>query len=306
MLSAAWFMSQPGCRRNKTSKKQVFPDKLRQHVEMLSDTLYPRDWRHTANLDKCAEYIAGHFGDAGADVEFQPFTVDGNEYRNVIGRFGTGQSRKLIIGAHYDAYAGSPGADDNASGVAVLIELARLLGQHPPDIEVELVGFVLEEPPFFRTPQMGSAVHARSIAHERARIIGMLSLEMVGYFSDKRWSQQYPLPFLYLFYPSRANFIGVVGRWDQGRWVRKIKAGMQGATSLPVRSIRAPSFIPGVDFSDHMNYWPHGIDALMITDTAFYRNPHYHTIHDTPDTLDYARMADVVVALFETVKTFDR
>lgn len=281
----------------------VSPDKLRQHVDMLSETLHPRDWTYTANLDKCADYIAEHFRDAGALVEFQPFNVYGKEYRNVIGRFGSGKQRKIIIGAHYDAYMGSPGADDNASGVAALIELARLLGQTRPEIEIELVGFVLEEPPYFRTPHMGSAVHAESIAHEKERIIGMISLEMVGYFSDERWSQKYPLPFLYLFYPTRANFIGIVGRWDQGRWVRQLKAGMQGATSLPVRSIRAPSFIPGVDFSDHMNYWPHGINAMMITDTAFYRNPYYHTSRDTADTLDYQRMAKVVVALFEAIGT---
>jgi Zn-dependent M28 family amino/carboxypeptidase len=208
-----------------------------------------------------------------------------------------------VVGAHYDACGETPGADDNASGVAALIELGYLLGSNPPSREIELVAYVLEEPPFFRTPMMGSAVHAASIATEKETIVGVIVLETVGYFSEARGSQSYPSLLLKLIYPSRGNFIAVIGRWDQGQWVKRVKIGMKGATDLPVYSIRAPSVVPGIDFSDHLNYWPLGFNALMITDTAFYRNKAYHEKGDTADRLDYERMCKVVVAVFEALKS---
>lgn len=294
-----WLIAQPTFQRNQDSVSTIDADRLKAHVRMISQTFYPRDWSHTDNLNKCADYIAMHFTNAGADTESQTFNVQGRQYRNVIGRFGVGRGSKIIIGAHYDAYGEMPGADDNASGVAALIELAYLLGQDTPDREIELAGYVLEEPPFFRTQEMGSAVHAKSIADES--ISGVIVLEMVGYFNDERGSQSYPSFLLRLFYPSRGNFIAVVGRWDQGKWVKKIKVGMKGATPLPVYSIRAPTVIPGIDFSDHLNYWPYGFNALMITDTAFYRNKAYHSVNDGIDHLDYIKMSQVVIAVFEAI-----
>ena len=168
---------------------------------------------------------------------------------------------------------------------------------------MELVAYVLEEPPFFRTPLMGSAVHAASLATEKENIAGVIVLEMVGCFSDAKGSQSFPSPLLKLFYPSRGNFIAVIGRWDQGRWVKRVKSGMQGTTDLPVYSLRAPAAIPGVDFSDHINYWPLGLPAVMITDTAFYRNQAYHETGDTAERLDYARMSQVVVAVWGAVQS---
>ncbi len=182
-------LAQPTLRRNPPSTATVDPHALRVHVEMLSQTFYPRDWFHVENLARTAEYIAGQFAEAGATVEFQNVEAMGRTYRNVIGRFGVGQPRKIIVGAHYDACEDTPGADDNASGVAALIELARLMGRAPPPHEVELVAYVLEEPPFFRTAQMGSFIHAARAAEERERILGVIVLEMVGYFSDRRGSQ---------------------------------------------------------------------------------------------------------------------
>ena len=295
-------LAQPTCRRNRASGVAVDQARLRHHVTKLSVDLYPRDWLRTDLLDQGAEYIAGHFRSAGATVQFQEFAVSRRTYRNVIGRFGTGQGPRVIVGAHYDACVETPGADDNASGVAALIELAYLLGQATPARDVELVGYVLEEPPFFRTPKMGSAIHAQSVAGQRAEITGVIVLEMVGYFRDDWGSQNYPSLLLRLLYPARANFVAVVGPWNQGRWVKTLKADMKGTTSLPVYSIRAPSIVPGIDFSDHRNYWPYGIPAAMVTDTAFYRNQAYHTPGDTVDTLDYTRLAKVVVAVFEAVR----
>ena len=150
---------------------------------------------------------------------------------------------------------------------------------------------------------MGSAVHAESIAGEKSNIAGVIVLEMVGCFKDERGSQSYPSLMLRAFYPSRGNFIAVAGRWDQGDWIKAVKVGMQGTTSLPVYSIRAPTALPGIDFSDHINYWPHGINAAMVTDTSFYRNKTYHESGDTPERLDYDRMSKVVVAVFEAMRS---
>lgn len=301
VVSVLWgFISQPTFRRNQASTTTVDTVRLKTHVGTISQTLFPRDWEHVGNLNKCADYIAMHFTKAGATVESQVFSVQGRQYRNVIGRFGVGQGSKVIIGAHYDAYREMPGADDNASGVAALIELAYLLGQYAPAKEIELVGYVLEEPPFFRTQSMGSAIHAKSIAGQS--ITGVIVLEMVGYFRDDKGSQAYPSLLLKLFYPNQGNFIAVVGPWNQGDWVKKVKVGMKGTTLLPIYSIRAPTAIPGIDFSDHLNYWPYGFKALMITDTAFYRNTAYHSLDDEMDQLDYDRMSDVVVAVFEAIQ----
>ena len=300
LVFAAWVaVAQPVPGGNQRSKESVEPAKLREHVEMFSSRLAPRDYTHPGNLEKCADYIEQHFREAGAAVTRQTFTVQGQAYHNVIARFGAGKGSKVVVGAHYDSCGSTPGADDNASGVAALLELARLIGRNPQDREVELVAYVLEEPPFFRTESMGSAVHAKSIAGEK--LDGVIVLEMVGYFSDEWGSQSYPTPLLHLMYPARGNFIAVVGLWEQGGWVEQVKSGMKGATDLPVYSIRAPRSLPGMDFSDHMNYWPLGINALMVTDTAFYRNKAYHSDGDTADRLDYGRMAKVVVGVFSAI-----
>ena len=300
----AWLLvAQPSCRRNHTSVTRADPVKLRGHVEALSQHFFPRDWQHRDNLDRCSDYIARHFRQAGATVEFQTFAVGKRQFRNVIGRFNKGKGPRIIVGAHYDACGEEPGADDNASGIASLIELAYCFGHDAPASPVELVAYVLEEPPFFQSGMMGSDIHARSIAGNKAGVRGVIVLEMVGAFNDEWGSQAYPAPVLRLLYPSRANFIGVVGRWDQGDWIKTVKAGMKGATDLPVYSIRAPTVIPGVDFSDHASYWPYGIKAVMVADTAFYRNKAYHKSGDTADKLDYDRMAKVVVSVFEAIRS---
>lgn len=161
----------------------------------------------------------------------------------------------------------------------------------------ELVAYNLEEPPNFAGPHMGSAVHARSLKQENVPVALMLSLEMIGYFQGKRGSQSYPLPLLGLLYPSRGNFIAIVGRWDQRSVVGAFKQACAGAADIPVVSIAAPPFVPVIDFSDHRNYWAEGFPALMITDTSFLRNPHYHQPTDTYETLDYRRRAEVVKLL---------
>ena len=301
-VGGCYMVAQPSMRKNEPSSIKADPKLLRQHVVAMSETFHPRDWQTPKNLNRCADYIAGHFKSAGASVEMQDYEAYQVTYRNVIGRFGAGKKKKIIIGAHYDSCDDTPGADDNASGVAGLIELARLIGKNQPDLEVEFVAYTLEEPPFFGGHEMGSAIHAASVAKDKERIIGVIVLEMIGYFSDEPGSQDYPTPVMKIHYPNKGNFITVVSKWNQGAWISELKAGMKGTTDLPVYSFRGPASLPGIDFSDHRNYWPHGIPAAMVTNTAFYRNKTYHTPNDTADRLDYDRMGKVVVGVYETIQ----
>jgi hypothetical protein len=280
----------------------VQPARLAAHVRMLTEEFVPRDEAHPENLDRAAAYIRRVFESAGGRVEEQPFQVRGRTYRNVIAHFGPETLERIVVGAHYDAAGPLPGADDNASGVAGLLELAHLLGKTSPPAHVELVAFTLEEPPHFAGPMMGSVFHAASLKKKGVEVRAMICLEMIGYFTDEPGSQQYPHPFLKLRYPSTGNFIAVVGRMGQGSLAGRIKKRMQRAAPLAVHSINAPRWLPGVDFSDHRSYWNAGWAAVMITDTAFYRNDNYHTAADTADTLDYGRMAMVVQGLDAAVR----
>jgi Zn-dependent M28 family amino/carboxypeptidase len=272
----------------------VDPERLKAHVRALSETFHPRDHTHPENLERVATYIAEHLAKAGGQVESQPYRVGETSYRNVIARFGPETAERIVIGAHYDAAGPLPGADDNASGVAGLLELAVLLGQRPPPMRVDLVGLTLEEPPHFRTETMGSRVHAKSLREAGVKVSAMLSLEMLGSFTDAPDSQRYPAPQLRAIYPSTGNFIAVVGTLDDGGLVRQVASAMRGGGPLFVEFLNAPASLRGVDFSDHASYQAEGYRAAMITDTAFFRNPRYHEPSDTWDTLDYGRMAQVV------------
>lgn len=280
----------------------VSPERLKAHVRMLSETLHPRSVEELTNLEAAANYIHAEFTATGAVVADQWFTDRGEKYRNVIARFGPAEGPLLVIGAHYDSFEATPGADDNASGVAGLIELAGLLDRHPPLRPVELVAYTNEEPPHFRYPSMGSAHHAASLRAAGRDISLMLALEMIGWFSDAPGSQTYPVPGMTLLYPDKGDFIAIIGRFGDWSETREVKTAMRSAGDLPVHSMNSLALIPGVDFSDHLNFWAEGYPALMITDTAFYRNPYYHAAEDTYDRLDYARMAKVVEGVFAVVQ----
>lgn len=278
-------------------------ERLRAHVRMLSETFHPRDSRHPENLERAADYLAGHLARAGGHVESQRFRVDGRDYRNVIARFGPQDGERIVVGAHYDSARGTPGADDNASGVAGLLELAARLGRQPPPLRVDLVAYTLEEPPYFRTGNMGSVVHARSLKVAGVGVRAMVALEMLGHFTDVPGSQEYPLAALKLKYPDTGHFIGVVGAPGDGGLTDTVAEAMRGASPLPVESLSAPQTLEGVDFSDHGSFWAQGYRAVMVTDTAFFRNPRYHEAGDTWDTLDYARMAQAVQGVHAAVRT---
>jgi hypothetical protein len=299
---AAWLVTQPlvSSPRPRTVAA-VDPARLRAHVVMLSQTLHPRSERHVENLDRAAAYIRGELSAIGGRVSEQEYEWGGERFRNVIAALGPEDGERIVVGAHYDSVAGTPGADDNASGVAGVIELARLLRGSAPALRVDLVAYTLEEPPHFRMEEMGSVRHAASLHAAGVRVRAMISLECIGYFSDARGSQSYPSAILGPLYPSEGNFIAVVGRFHDARLARRVKAAMRGGSDLPVRSLNGPAFLPGVDFSDHLAYWAHGYPAVMITDTAFYRNLEYHEPGDTADRLDYVRMGKVVQGVYAAV-----
>lgn len=287
----------------------VDPKGLERHVRALSERFHPRSYDHPENLDAVVRYLSGHFEAAGGRVSLQTFTVEDRKYQNVVASFGPQGGPALIVGAHYDSYCENyrepelytPGADDNASGVAGLLALAEIFKERVPARQVMLVAYCLEEPPHFGTLDMGSAAHAALVSSSKTEIIGMLSLEMIGSFSDAEGSQTYPADVMGLLYPRRGDFIAVVGRFQDIRLTRQVKSAMAGATELPVWSINAPPLIPGIDFSDHRNYWRFGHQAVMITDTAFYRNGAYHMAHDTADSLDYERMGRTVQSVYMAI-----
>ena len=209
----------------------------------------------------------------------------------------------MIVGAHYDTCLAYPGADDNASGVAALLELSRRLHGSRHDRTIRLVAFANEEPPYFKDPEtMGSSVYARMLRAQGREVVAMLSLESIGYFSDEPGSQRYP-PIVAALYPKTGNFIAVVGKNRSRPLIRAVVDGLGRHGRVPVESIAAPATITGIDWSDHWSFWQEGwANAVMITDTAVYRNLHYHEPTDTPDTLDYERLAWVVVALDGTIR----
>jgi len=274
-------------------------DVLRRHVEFFTTTVRPRGADQPENLDRAAAYIGQRFREAGARVSEQTFTDRGRTYRNVIADFGPLAGDKLIVGAHYDAFTSTgdlPGADDNASGTAGVLELARLLGVRAPRRPIELVAFTTEEPPFFGSERMGSAVHAAQLQRSRTGVAGMICLEMIGYFhGEQTWTS----PLLGMMYPSKGEFIAVTGGWPDRELARYVKAAMRGAGGVDVYSFTGPREM--LDASDQRNYWSRGWRAVMVTDTAYLRNPNYHTKHDTSDTLDYEKMARVVDGVFNYI-----
>lgn len=279
--------------------RPVSPARLEEAVRTLCGRFDPRWYSTPDNLDRAAGWIGERLREAGLEVSEQTYTLTEGVYRNVIAlREGTAPERGVVIvGAHYDAYGEMPGADDNASGVAVLLELARTLPERRPLRTQLFVAFTNEEPPFFATEDMGSYHFARRLADDGTKVDLMIALDGVGYFSDAPGSQSVPSPLLRLFYPSRGDFIGVVGDMGSGREIRRVKSGMRSANAVPVLSFRGPTFVPGVDWSDHYWFRKLGLPGVLVTDTAMMRTPHYHRRSDTPDTLDYRRMAAVAQAL---------
>lgn len=276
---------------------------LAESVHHLSAKIGTRSYRDTAKLDAAAEYIERTLLSYGYAVRKQPFEYNGVTYHNVVAeKTGTdpGDGEILVVGAHYDTVAGTPGADDNASGVAGLLELARLTAERPMKRTVHFVAFCLEEPPVFMTRHMGSYAYAKSLRDGHAKVHGMISLEMIGFYCEAKGCQMYP-PVLRWFYPDRGDFIAFVGNISSRSFTNSVKRSFAAVSGLPVESLNGISLIPGVNFSDHQSFWKFGYPAFMITDTSFYRNPNYHDFGDTAETLDYGKMADLISGLYRAL-----
>jgi peptidase M28-like protein len=274
---------------------------LRAHV--LAVASEEHNIAHPQALERSARYIEAALAGFGYPVARQEFETAGVKVRNLeVARGGPG-ARLVVVGAHYDSVLGAVGADDNGSGVAALLELARAFRDFRPGpgLEIRFVFYVNEEEPWFGTDDMGSNRHAAALEREGREVAAMLSLETIGWYSREPGSQRYPFPFS-LFYPSTGDFIGFVANPRSRVLVRRVVGAFRRHAAFPSEGGVGPESIPGVSWSDQRSYWRRGWPAVMVTDTALYRNPHYHSLHDTPDTLDYESLARVVRGLEGVVR----
>jgi Zn-dependent M28 family amino/carboxypeptidase len=308
VFSATIFITSPNFTSydaQKAAKIPVNKQNLYNHVKFLTDIQPARNHANLAELQQAADYIFDNFKKLkNGNAERQKYTADnGNEYENIIWSYNIDKKERIVIGGHYDVCGNQKGADDNASAVAGVLELAHLVDSLKPNLpyRIDFVSYCLEEPPNFRTTNMGSYVHAKSLIDKQITVKSMICLEMIGYFSDKPNSQSYPVNAMKLVYPKVGNFIAVIGNMSSGSLVRTMKSGMKTHSNLPVSAMNAPAFIQGIDFSDHQNYWKFGIPAVMITDTAFFRNSNYHTENDTIETLDFDKMTEVVRGIYGAI-----
>ena len=274
---------------------------MRKSLELVITTPKPRNYRNVDLLDTIAERIRLEFLRYSGRVTTQEYKVGENTYRNVIASFGPEDGERIIVGAHYDVCGEQDGADDNASGVAGILELARLLKDRSLKYRIDLVAYTLEEPPYFNSKDMGSYVHARSLYEAKVRVKGMISLEMIGYYSDKEDSQGYPIGMMKWLYGDKGNYITVVQKTFCGQFAKQFKRVSFKNNSIATKSFRAPFFLAGINLSDHKNYWKFGYSAIMITNTAFFRNDNYHKPSDKLFTLDIPRMGQVIDGVFRSL-----
>lgn len=297
-------LSHTSCARKISVTHNVLTDTVRieNDLKVITKTAKSRNYKNIETLNFVADYIYNELSKNCDTVYFQTYNVDGVEYKNVIGSIGIDKPERIIVGAHYDVAGNQEGADDNASGVTGVLELSRLLSKESLKYQIDFVAYSLEELPFFRTKYMGSNVHAKMLFEKQQKVKGMICLEMIGYYNDEPKSQSYPIGLLKLFYGDKGDYITVVQKFGNGKFGRQVKKLMKNQKLIKTKSFSAPAKLPGIDFSDHQNYWKYGYSAVMITNTAFYRNENYHKPTDTMETLDLKRMALVIDQVFLTIK----
>lgn len=282
--------------------------RLRTHVTAVASV--PHNVRHAAALERAALHIERTLQGLGYPLELQSFPVGRTTVRNIEAtrepRAGGGTAGTLVIGAHYDSFEDAPGANDNGTGTAAVLELARLLKDWRPETtRLRFVLFVNEEPPYYRTAEMGSWRYAKRLAERGERVRGMIALETLGAFSDAPGSQTYPPPFGLLF-PSTANFIALVGLPGGRGFLHEVIGAFRRSAAFPSIGGVAPDIVPGVGWSDHWAFHQFGFPAIMATDTALYRYPHYHRPSDTPDKVDYDRLARITMGFAQVVREIAR
>lgn len=286
-----------------SEEERALRDRLARHVQVLAGGIGERNVWRLDRLREASGYVQDGFREHGYEVEVQAFDAMGRTVENVAAerRGGALSDEIVVVGAHYDSVAGSPGANDNATGVAALLELARAFATRSPARTVRFVAFANEEPPFFQTDDMGSLHYARRAKARGERVVAMLSIETIGAYSDEPGSQQYPLPLFGALYPDTADFITFVGNVGSRHLVRRAIGAFRAGTAFPSQGAAVPGGIPGVGWSDHWAFWQQGYPAIMVTDTALFRYGPYHTLGDLPAQVDYDRMSRVVAGLAAVV-----
>ncbi|MGC1321038.1 MAG: M28 family peptidase [Candidatus Udaeobacter sp.] len=310
-----WFgMRMPGKNVSKAGPlspdEVVLREELRANVQELAGKIGERNMWHYAALNAAADFIEDSFSRAGLRTRRDSYETRGQQCHNIEAEIPGNGLEIIVIGAHYDSVFGSPGANDNGSGVAAVLALAQRFAareteQSPrrdPNKTLRFVAFVNEEPPYFLSGEMGSQVYARRCKERGDKISGMISLETIGYFSDAPHSQTYPSPGLGMFYPNVGNFIGFVSNVKSCALLRRVVTLFRKHAKIPSEGASLPAFIPGVSWSDQWAFWQHGYPAIMITDTAPFRYPYYHSSNDTPDKLDYDRFALVVSGMEKVIQ----
>ncbi|MCX5887331.1 MAG: M28 family peptidase [Proteobacteria bacterium] len=284
-------------------KEAELSQMLREDVEMLAGQIGPRNLYCSQALSQAADFIETRLKESGYTVMRETFACEGKPCRNLIVEVrGTHLPGEIIlIGAHYDSAGDSPGANDNATGVAALLALAHTFSKEKPACTLRFVAFTNEEPPFYKSESMGSRVHAKGCRKRKEKVVAMVSLETIGYYSDVKGSQLYPPP-LSPFYPSTGNFIAFVGNLSSRKLLRQVITSFRRNALFPSEGAALPSWIPGVDWSDHWSFWKEDYPAVMITDTAPFRYPEYHSPYDRPDNIDYERLARVVVGIEKVIR----
>lgn len=294
--------------KNRPIQKSPVPaniEQVKKHLTALTQTPKFRNHKNVDQLNEIGEYIHQNFKTYADSTGFQEYKVDGQVYKNVICSFGTENSKRIIIGAHYDVCGDQQGADDNATGVTALLELARMFKGQKLNYRVDLVAYTLEEPPHFRTENMGSFIHAKYLKDNKIDVYGMASVEMIGYFKDEKGSQDFPVGILSWIYGDKGDFITLVKKFSgAGPFVGNFVDHFKDSNQIKTATFPAPKFVGGVDYSDHLNYWKFDFPALMITDTSFFRNKNYHQSTDTLETLDIKRMTKVIDAIFLSIIHF--
>ena len=276
----------------------VLREELVVDVAKLAGEIGEKNIWHYENLTAAADYIRNSLTEAGYVVQLQDYQVEGKICYNLGAEItGTKEPERIVVvGAHYDSVYGSPGANDNISAVTATLALARRFTDKRPACTLRFVFFVNEEPPFYQTNQMGSMVYAKSCRAKGENITAMLCLETIGYYSEQPHSQKYPFPFNFI-YPAKGNFIGFVSNLSSRKILHRVVGSFRKKCSFPSQGGAIPQIVPGISWSDHSSFWQQGYPAIMVTDTAPFRYPYYHTPEDTPDKIDYERLARVVWGL---------
>ena len=312
VLALLWWigMRMPG--KNVSAAGQLSTDEvplreeLRVNVQKLAGEIGERNMRHYAQLNAAANFIESSFLRAGLHPRRDDYDMRGQACHNIEAEIPGAQPEIILVGAHYDSVFGSPGANDNGTGVAATLALARRFASAKPKHTLRFVAFVNEEPPYFLSGEMGSTVYARRCKERGDKVSAMISLETIGYFSDAPNSQTYPSPGLGFFYPKVGNFIGFVSNVQSRALLRRIIALFRKHAKIPSEGAALPAFIPGVSWSDQWSFWQNGYEAIMVTDTAPFRYPYYHSSNDTPDKLDYDRFTLVVSGMQNVIEELDR